>query len=421
MSLLNRVLASLGIRQSTGDVAIEADRVVLRDLQRAKAFPQEPKQFGHNEIAACEQCSKPLRKVVFTTAGSGDQVEIWRQYPLAVDGWMCPACGWSAMPRHISAEESVEYGRHGSDHASNGQFDDAEFWFRRIVGSWPGYAAGYADLGQLSCARADAAVSPDEKRRWRAEAETWFRRAVDADPDRRLAGVRIPFARVLALLGNEREALEGLSALVTDPATPDPIRTEAELLAKDLRDGRALFSRATEMVRGIVLEPPTKSLEASGRSALEEARVLLRQAAERKNSFATSWFLGKVELRLGNGAAAVAALENAHRIEPDQPNGCRELVAAYLELDRAHDGLPIARRATELQPDDAGLRCNLALVLLLTGDVPSARAEASAALSRDPNDNITRGLLEMIDDVIAGRRPRPRSLAEAEGRSRPRS
>src|SRR5262249_15393427 len=162
------------------------------------------KEFGRKEIAHCERCNKPLRKVVFTTAGSGDQVEIWRQYPLVVDGWVCPGCGWSAMPRYISAEESVEYGRQGSAHASHGQFDDAEFWFRRILGSWPGYAAGYADMGQLSCARADAATSPDAKRTYRSEAETWFRRAVDADSDRRLPGIRIPFARVLALKGNER-------------------------------------------------------------------------------------------------------------------------------------------------------------------------------------------------------------------------
>jgi tetratricopeptide (TPR) repeat protein len=418
MRFYNRVLAALGIRKSTGDCVFEGDRVVLRELQRAKAFPQEPKESGRAEMAACEQCGGPLHKVVFTTAGSGDQLEIWRQYPLAVDGWTCRGCGWSAMPRYISVDESVEYGRQGTEHASIGQFDDAEFWYRRILGSWPGYAAVYADMGQLSSARADAASSLEAKQRYRFEAEAWLRRAVHADPDRRIAGVRVPLARILALNGNEREAFEVLDRLLGDPALPASVRAQAEALATDLREGKSFFTRATEFARDVVLEPPSKPLAATDRGALEQARALLRQAVERRSAFAYSFLLGKVEMRLGDMATALADLQRAHALDPEQPDGCRELGSVYLELDRAHDALPIARRAVELRPDDVGLRCNLALVLLLTGDVDGARAEATSALSGDPSDAITHNLLKLIDDVIAGRRQRPRSLAEAEGRNR---
>ncbi|WP_437316446.1 tetratricopeptide repeat protein [Sorangium sp. So ce385] len=417
-SLWNRVLAALGVRRSTGDVAFEEDRVILRDLDRAKAFPQEPREPGRREIAACERCDRPLRKVVFTTAGGGDQVEIWRAYPLAVDGWMCNGCGWSAMPRFISAEESVEYGREAAAHASSGQFDDAEFWLRRILGSWPGYAPGYADLGQLSSTRAEAAIGPEAKERYRSEAEAWFWRAVHADPDRRLAGVRVPLARTLALNGKERDALEVLDGLLGDPSLPASVRADAETLAADLRDGKALFTRAAEMSGHLALKPPSEPLAAADRGTLERARALLRQAAERKGTFATLWLLGKVEMRLGDMDAALAALQHAHALDPEQADGCRELGAVYLELDRARDALPIARRALELRPGDAGLRCNLAVILLLTGDVEGALAEATSALSLDPTDAITRGVLKLIDDVAAGRRKRPRSIAEAEGRAR---
>ncbi|KYF71349.1 hypothetical protein BE11_27585 [Sorangium cellulosum] len=369
-------------------------------------------------MSACERCGEPLRQVVFTTAGRGAQVEIWRKYPLAVDGWMCRGCGWSAMPRFISAEESVQYGREATAHASSGQFDDAEFWLRRIIGSWPGYAPGYADLGLLSFARAEAAIGPEARERCRSEAEAWFRRAVHSDPERRLPGVRVPLARTLALNGKERDALEVLDGLLGDPALPASVRTDAETLATDLRDGKALFSRAAEMSGDLVLEPPSSPLAAAQRGALKQARALLRQAAERKGTFATLWLLGKVEMRSGDMGAALDALQRAHAIDPEQADGCRELGAAYLELDRAHDALPIARRAVELRPGDAGLHCNLALILLLTGDVEGALAEATSALSLDPSDTITRGLLKLIDDVVAGRRQRPRSLAEAEGRAR---
>jgi len=418
MSFWSRVTAAFGARKSTGEVAIEGDRVILQDLERAKGIPQEPRESGPKEMEACKHCSNPLRRVVFTTAGGGDQLDVWRQYPLAVDGWLCRSCGWSAVPRFISAEESVEYGRQGTAHATSGQFDDAEFWFRRIVSSWPGYAAGYADLGRLSTARADASTSVRARHRYRSDAEAWFRRAVAADPECRIAGARVALAQVLALNGDEREALQILDRLLGDPALEPSLRTEAETLASGVRGGKALFTRATEMSGELALEPPSKPLSAADRELLEEASALLRQAAQRMSTFATSWYLGKVEMRLGNLEVALSALQRAHTIDPDQPDGCRELGSVYLELDRAQEALPIVRRAAELRPGDAGLRCNLGLILLFTGDVAAARAEVTAALALEPNDTVTRGVLRLIDEVVAGRRQRPSSLAEAEGRRR---
>jgi tetratricopeptide (TPR) repeat protein len=230
--------------------------------------------------------------------------------------------------------------------------------------------------------------------------------------------VRIPLIRILALNGNEPEALEVLDRLLDDATLSESVRAEAETLGADLRDGKGLFTRASEMARDLVLDPPSKPLAAVERDALEQARLLLREAGAMKNAFATSWLLGKVEMRLGNMDAALVALKDAHALNAQQPDGCRELVNVYLELDRALDAVPIARRAVDLRRDDAGLRSNLALVLLLTGDVDGARAEVAAALSQDPTDTITRGLSKMIDDVVAGRRQRPRSIAEAEGRRR---
>ena len=404
------------MRPSTGDIAVEDDRIVLRDLARAKAIPQEAKGGARAEQASCESCAKPVRRVVFTTAGSGDQIEVWRKYPLAVDGWVCPSCGWAATPRFITAEESVEFGRAGAAHAGKGQFDDAEFWFRRIVGSWHGYAAGYADLGQLSIARSEASNDVEDKRRYRREAEAWLRRAVESDPDRKLAAARLLLARMTALAGNEGEALELLDGLLADSGLEAALRAEADELAREIRSGRALFTRATEAVRGLVLNPTSKPIDEKTRANLEEGRALLREAIERGASFPNCWFLGKVEQKLGNREAALAAFQRAHAVDPDQPDGCRELCSAYLELGRPADALPIAQRALQLRPTDAGLRSNVALVLLLTGDVAGARQEVSSALAADPEDRVTKALAKMIEDVAAGRRARPSSLAEAEGR-----
>ncbi len=420
MSLWKQIRSALGLVPTTGDVGLEGDRVVLRELERARAFSQEP-PAGPREMSRCERCERPLRRVVFTTAGAGAQIEIWRAYPLAIDGWLCPDCGWSALPRFISKEESVEFGRRGAEHAAHGELDDAEFWFRRIVSSWPGYFAGYADMGQLESARADAADDPEEKADHRAAAEGWLRRAVKADEALRAPGLRVALARALALVGKEEEALTLLHSLLEDEALPAPVRAEADELALGVREGKALFSRATQLAGKVVLEPPSQPLTPKSREALEQAATLLRESRERDDAFATNWYLGKVSLRLGRVEEACAALEHAHALQPDQPDGCRELGAVYLELGRAHDALPIARRAVELRPVDAGLRSNLALTLLLAGDVEAARDEVTAALAMEPGDSITAGLAKLIEDVAAGRLACPRSMAEAERRPGPRS
>ncbi|HEY2404989.1 MAG TPA: tetratricopeptide repeat protein [Polyangiaceae bacterium] len=418
MSLWDRTLNALGVRKSTGDVKLEDGRLVLRELARAKALPQEPKEPGPARMTECARCGGRMREIVFTTAGGGEQLEVWREYPLAVDGWVCAGCGNAVMPRHISLEESLEFGRRGAEHAGGGNFDDAEFWFRRIIGSWPNYPPGYADLGQLFMARSDAAKSADDKHRYRRDAAAWLRRAIDGDPERKLLPVRVTFARALALNGSEAEALAMLAALGQDAGLSESVRTEADQLAKDIGAGKALFARAVELAKDTVLEPPGKVLTAHARSALERARGLLRDAREREQNFATCWYLGKVELRLGDTKSAAIHLEEAHSLNPDQPDGCRELCLAYLELDRVQDALPMAQHALGLRPDDASLRSNLALVHLFIGDVNRALTEVRAALASEPNDKITAALARMIEDVSAGRRKRPRSMAEAKGRKR---
>lgn len=414
MSIWAWVKETFGGPRTTGDVAIEGDRVVLRDLERARAFPQEPSESGRKAMGVCEKCSAKLQLVVFTTAGSGEQLRIWKAYPLAVDGWLCRACGWSALPRFISVEESVEYGRQGSEHAQAANFDDAEFWFRRILGSWPGYGAGYADLGQLSLARADATNEASAREQHRKDAEGLFRKALACGG--KFGGVRVQLARTLVLQGNEPEALELLHELEHDAEASEDRRAEGRHLLEDIQAGKGLFSRATELVKDLVLQPPTKGLAPAERRSLEQARILLNESISRASTFPSEWFLGKLEQRLGNFKEAATAFERACAINPEHPDGHRELQGAYLELGRNADALRAAERALELRPDDATLRCNLAFVLILANDLPRAQREAELATAADPADPITRNVLRLTSDIQSGKRKRPETIAEAEGR-----
>jgi tetratricopeptide (TPR) repeat protein len=414
--LWRRLLSRLGLVRSTGAIEVDGQRVILREIHRARRFPQEPVGQGPVHIAACKVCGGPLHEVVFTTAGAGHQAAVWRQYPLAVDGWRCRTCGWCVIPRRLRAEEVTAFERTSARAFETVQLDEAEFWLRRILGSWPGYLPAYVNLGRIAYKRSLATRNFEERSRHRAEAEAWLRRAEGADPEVRIPELRVTLAEVLGLNGKEDDANGVVAGLLAREDLPGLIRSQAESVATQLAEGRALFTRATELAADVVLEPPSKPLARRHRKALEAARALLVVARERNESFATLWYLGKVEARLGGGAQALAAFQRAHTVEPDQPDGCRELCAAYLALDRVGEALPIARRAHALQPEDAGLQCNLALVLLLTGDMEGARAEVTGALRQDPSDAITAGLSRFIDDVQAGRRRQPRTLAEVEGR-----
>ena len=406
---------ALGLRKDDW-VSVAGDRLIIREVSKARTFPQEPKQAGPTHMSFCDLCRGPLRKVVITTAGNGPQAEVWRVYPLAVDGWACPLCGWLAMPRFITPEESAAYGRRGAEYAAKGEFDEAEFWFRRIIGSWSGYPAAYADLGQLMSARADAASDLDDRERYRREALGWFERAIEADPGCSFPGIRTPFARLLAVTGDEEKATELLKAVLSKNEVPEEVRSEACALLDDIRDGKALFTQATETMKGTLYEPPSEPLSPAARSAMERGRTLLVEAASRKADFPTLFFLGKSEMRLRNWEAARTAFQEALKIDPDQADGCRELAWVYLELERTAEALPLSRHALELRPGDLGLQCNLAVVLLLTGDVQTARAATEAALALDPKDPIPKHLLRVIDDVGTGQRQCPRSLAQLEGR-----
>jgi Flp pilus assembly protein TadD len=142
----------------------------------------------------------------------------------------------------------------------------------------------------------------------------------------------------------------------------------------------------------------------------------LNESIARASTFPSEWFLGKLEQRLGNFKEAAAAFERACAINPEHPDGHRELQGAYLELGRNADALRAAERALELRPDDATLRCNLAFVLILANDLPRAQREAELATAADPADPITRNVLRLIDAIKSGKRKRPETIAEAEGR-----
>jgi hypothetical protein len=78
-----------------------------------------------------------------------------------------------------------------------------------------------------------------------------------------------------------------------------------------------------------------------------------------------------------------------------------------MRLGLGEEAVRISRALHARFPDDVGLQSNLALALLIAGDVDEALVVGQAALAREPSDPVTRALVGLIGRVKAGTAPRP--------------
>lgn len=79
------------------------------------------------------------------------------------------------------------------------------------------------------------------------------------------------------------------------------------------------------------------------------------------------WWAGMIHKRFGDYSTALEWFERASHVDPYQPDIAREACSCALELGRHDAAISLGVRAVKVRPDDAGLRSNLALALLLGG------------------------------------------------------
>jgi hypothetical protein len=91
--------------------------VVLRRKELAEALrrPDKP-NFSDDTPPPCDQCGKPLAELFITTGGERGDPELWRDHPVAVDGWACVACGVFSYPRRISPSRITQLATEGVEH-----------------------------------------------------------------------------------------------------------------------------------------------------------------------------------------------------------------------------------------------------------------------------------------------------------------
>src|ERR1041384_2804207 len=142
--------------------------VVLRRKELAEPIRRPTKPNFSDELPGpCDKCGRPLAEVFITTGGGLGDPELWRDHPVAVDGWACVACGVFSYPRRISPARITELATEGVEHGRAGRFAEAELCFARMVWNWPGYVAGHLNYAEALRDRLHQAPPGDDAARRR--------------------------------------------------------------------------------------------------------------------------------------------------------------------------------------------------------------------------------------------------------------
>lgn len=120
---------------------------------------------------------------------------------------------------------------------------------------------------------------------------------------------------------------------------------------------------------------------------------------------------GKIYQRAGEHGRALDRFGHAHTLAP------RWSIAAEATIEAIHVGdakaaVHFANAAIVAAPRDPALYVNLALALLVGGDVKAAACAIADAVRRAPRDVRARRVRSIVMDVARGKRPIPRRRSD---------
>lgn len=193
--------------------------------------------------------------------------------------------------------------------------------------------------------------------------------------------------------------------------------------AAALAEHDRVYSEGWRLVRGELLTTgPGGAHGPEGPPGLLARRRLLRAIecftralAIHPAGWQSHWALGKIHQRLGDLPRAIECLARAQAQNPAHPDMPREISLMALEVGDTDAAVRFSRIAAQSAPQDHGLLSNLALALLFSGELDEARATIAQVIARAPQDRIALAVGALVEDVAAGRRPRPKSGRDLAG------
>ncbi|MCL6511860.1 MAG: tetratricopeptide repeat protein [Anaerolineae bacterium] len=269
----------------------------------------------------------------------------------------------------------------GISYHALGQYDKAVENFERALQIYPCDANTLVQLGNtlLEQKRYDDALAALD-------------RAAIADPN----NASVDLIRGLALEAMQRPATEVVAAYQAAVKKYEALvkREPGNAAAREqLARAQALLRSDAGPVRGLL----EVALEALGRLDYAAALAPLQQAAELSPENALAHRLLGMALRgVGQADEALAALRTAQTLAPDDPQVYYELGMTYAQRNQTADAIAALRRGVELKPDDSASWLLLANMLWRDGQLAEAQAASRRAVELRPDDPLAHGLLGMV-------------------------
>lgn len=124
------------------------------------------------------------------------------------------------------------------------------------------------------------------------------------------------------------------------------------------------------------------------------------------------FFLGKAYQAIEDHKSANHSFESAYLIQSMNPDVLREYALSFVELGDGLRAIDITKNAIQLSPNDAGLQANLALAYLIANKNQDALRAVNKALEMKPGDQVSCAVKKLVDDVLVGKKPQPKSGAD---------
>ena len=126
------------------------------------------------------------------------------------------------------------------------------------------------------------------------------------------------------------------------------------------------------------------------------------------NHWQTNWLIAKVYQALSENENALNHFKIALEIEKDNPNLPREASISAMDSGNIELAVKYSLEAINREPNDSGLYCNHALNLLVMEKDQDALKWIKKAMEMEPNDGINKNVFSLINDVVNGKRKRPK-------------
>jgi len=414
-------------RASDAPMAVHGNVVTIRRAEIA-AHLERPQvaNFAIEEMKEpCDRCGGTLLDAFITTGGEHGDMVVWRDHPIAVDGWACVPCGVFRYPKKMDPARIHELNEEGASRGRAGQLAAAEQSFARIVWNWPGYFLGHINYAEATRSRLHAGNLDDAavERRLIARMVEQYEAAIEAyreQPNPSLvsacARAHLGVARAAIEAGANERAMRFLDAcLGLEGLTQDDV-ADAGHLRTYVAEGRSRFDRA-QRVLGPYLRlqgRPPKTIDTGDERknvtmATELLDALVRDAPD---YWQAAWLLAKAKEALGDLDGAISGLRAAHAAHPTVEAIAKDFSMLLLGCDEIAEACTVNQTICTAEPNATNL-CNLAVTQLLSGNLDAADDAISRSLALDPNDGIAQVVKSRIAKYRAGA-TLPRTIRDLE-------